>query len=337
MRLPFTPARHSRKAPIFAVAAALAFTGASAAMPAAASAASASATYSLSSGPAAVKAGGDTWDLAVMFSGSPVTGASSSLDLQMSRAAGTGQLEEHTWAFSVPSKILSFSGGNATLNAGSATSPLASVNVTFTHSSKKAEACVSGSGTVYTGTLKGTVTIKTGFKQTGTLGGKNLAFAAPDTVAASSGCLPPTPCLAEWTSPQAPAIALGDTIGGPGDQRTTTIVAKTVKLSATVTRVDGAVMSTAAPKFKDGTLSITTSSSGIITGSATLGSGTKEPTETLPCVTPTGESFTEHLTDYVNPAFKSPAGITAHTLLTGKLTSAKTGNGFFDVATFTKA
>ena len=197
--------------------------------------------------------------------------------------------------------------------------------------------CIAGTGTAYTGTLKGTVKIKTGFKSTGTLGGMSLSFAAPDTLDAISGCVPPAPCFSSWLGPHATISVFGDTFGGPGDEKTTTQVARTTALSSTVTRVDGAVMSTPKPKFSAGTLDITTSSSGIITGSATLSGGTKEPTEKLACATPNGKTYTEHQTDYVDPAFKSPAGITAHTLLTGNLTSGKSGEGLFTVSTFTKS
>lgn len=305
-----------------------------AAAPAAASAAAD--TYSLSSGQVALAAGGHTWDLSVTFQSGATTSIPATLDVQISRAAGKGQLEDHAWAFDVPDSALSFSGGDAKLDAGSSVSPLASVDVAFTHTSSKTMSCVAGSGTVFTGTLKGTVKIKTGFKPTGTLGGTSLSFAAPNTLEAMSGCVAPTPCSSMWTSPRGTVSALGDTFGGPAGERTTTLVARTTTVSATVIRVDGAVMLTPKPKFSAGILRITTSSSGIITGSATLSGGTKEPTQTQPCVTPQGKGFTEHQTDYADPAFKSPAGITAHTLLTGTLTSQKSGAGFFTVSTFTK-
>jgi hypothetical protein len=317
----------------------LAVPAVAAASPAAAAPAAASAaadTYSLSSGQVALAAGGHTWDLSVIFQSGETTSIPATLDVQISRAAGKGQLEDHIWVFSVPNSVLSFSGGDAKLDAGSSVSPLASVDVAFTHTSSKPMSCIAGSGTAYSGTLKGTVTIKTGFKQTGTLGGASLSFAAPNTLEAMSGCVPPAPCLASWTSPHGTVSALGDTIGGPGDEKTTTLVERSTTLSSTVTRVDGAVMSTPKPKLSGGTLHITTSSSGIITGSATLSGGTKEPTEKLPCVTPTGKSYTEHQTDYADPTFKSPAGIIAHTLLTGTLKSKKSGEGFFTVSTFTK-
>jgi hypothetical protein len=304
------------------------------AVPAAASAAKD--TYSLSSGQVARTAGGQTWDLSVIFTSSLEKSTPGTLDIQIFRAAGKGQLEDHVWVFDVPNSVLSVSGGNAKLNAGSSVSPLASVDVAFADTSSKPVSCIAGSGTAYTGTLKGTVTIKTGFKQTGTLGGKSLTFAAPNTLEAMSGCVPTTPCTSTWLGPQGTVLTFGDTFGGPTGEKTTTFVARTTTLSAKVTREDGAEMSTPKPKFSGGTLHVKTSSSGIITGSATLSGGTKEPTETLPCVTPTGKKYTEHQTDYVDPAFKSATGITAHTLLTGTLKSAKSGEGLFTISTFTK-
>jgi hypothetical protein len=332
------PALRIRTPALLAAAAALAVSGALAAAPATASAATATDTYSLSSGQKALTAGGNTWDLSVTFTSGGTASTPGTLDIQMSRAAGTGQLEDHIWTFDVPNSVLSASGGDATLNAGSNTSPYASVDVAFADTSKKPASCLVGSGTVYTGTLKGTVTIKTGFKSIGTLGGTSLSFAVPNTLQALDGCVPHAPCLSEWTSPPGSVEALGDTIGATGStEKTTTIVETTTKLSSTVNRVDGAVMSTPKPTFSAGTLSIKTSSSGIITGSATLSGGTKEPTETLPCVTPTGKEYTEHQTDYVNTTFKSPAGLAAHTLLSGTLTSEKTGKADFTVNTYTKA
>lgn len=340
MNLPSVPARASarriRTAPRLLICAAvtLAVSVVLTAGPAAASAAAD--TYSLSSGPVALAAGGHTWDLSVDFQSGASTSIPATLDVQITRAAGKGQLEDHAWAFDVPNSALSVSGGDATLNPGSSVSPFASVDVAFTDTSSKPMSCIAGSGTVYTGTLKGTVTIKTGFKPTGTLGGSGLSFAAPDTLEAMSGCVPPAPCSSSWLSPRGTVSAAGDTFGGPGDEKTTTLVARTTALSSTVTRLDGAVMSTPNPKFSGGTLHIKTSSSGIITGSATLSGGTKEPTEKLACVTPTGKKYTEHETDYADPAFKSPAGIAAHTLLTGTLKTEKSGEGFFTVSTFTK-
>jgi hypothetical protein len=205
----------------------------------------------------ALAAGGHTWDLSVAFT-SGATSSTAKLDIQISRAAGTGQLEDHTWVFDVPNSALSFAGGDAKLNAGSSVSPLASVNVAFADTSHKPMSCIVGSGTAYTGTLKGTVTIKTGFKSTGTLGGTSLSFAAPNTLEAMAGCVPPAPCLASWISPPGTVSALGDTIGGPGDQKSTTLVERTTTLSSTVSRLDGAVMSTPKPKFSGGTRSTPT-------------------------------------------------------------------------------
>ncbi len=133
LNLSSLPARASarliRTAPklLIPAAATLAASAMLAAAPAAAS--TAADTYSLSSGLVARSAGGHTWELSVDFQSGATTSIPATLDIQIIRAAGTGQLEDHVWTFDVPNSSLSFSGGDAKLNAGASVSPLVTVDV----------------------------------------------------------------------------------------------------------------------------------------------------------------------------------------------------------------
>src|ERR1700722_10879951 len=98
------PARLVKAAPMLLGGAAVAL--AVSAVPTAASAATQT-FFTLSSGPVALTAGGHTWDLSVAFQSGTTTSTPASLDVQLTRSAGTGQREDHTWVFAVPNSTLS--------------------------------------------------------------------------------------------------------------------------------------------------------------------------------------------------------------------------------------
>jgi hypothetical protein len=90
-----------------------------------------------------------------------------------------------------------------------------------------------------------------------------------------------------------------------------------------------------APKFSKSakTLSVSSSASGAVTGSATLSHATVVLSQTLTCALP-GQTYTEHETEY-SATFASPAGkhFQARTILTGTIKVAGSGSGIFTLAT----
>jgi hypothetical protein len=265
-------------------------------------------------------------------------------------AGGTGS-EEHEWTFDVPTSALTFdtSTGVGTLKGGSATSPVATIDLNFKATSHKAATCTSGSETVYTGTLSGEAKLVTSLTGGGTVGGASVTFnfkeSAPHMLV-DSGCVAPLDeCLAETSFSSSTTGTKPEAGGLEGTEDGTKVdfvlVARKKTLSSPkgAFRTDDAEIDTSPPSWnaKTGVLSVTTSSAGIVTGSATLSGGTVKTT-TFPC-TFGGKSYTMHVTQNTTANYSSPAGkaITAHTSLTGKLAAAAAkGTGLIDIVTASK-
>jgi hypothetical protein len=103
--------------------------------------------------------------------------------------------ESHSWTISeLPRKSLVAKGGGTYVldPAKSYTSPLMSIDLTFTASSRKAVACASGSETTYTGHLAGKVVLATGLTKAGTVGATKLSFSKPNTTTVDNSCVTKT-------------------------------------------------------------------------------------------------------------------------------------------------
>jgi hypothetical protein len=105
------------------------------------------------------------------------------------------------------------------------------------------------------------------------------------------------------------------------------------------TRTDLTTIKAKAPKFDKAakTLSVSSSASGAVTGSATLSHAHVLFSETMTCALP-GQTYTEHETDY-SATFASPAGkhFEARTILTGRIKVAGSGSGTFSIVTLKKS
>ena len=165
------------------------------------------------------------------------------------------------------------------LDTGSATSPVATVDVTFKSTGSTKQTCAVGSETVYTGTLAGDVSLVTGLTKAGTVGASDLTLNSHATELTDDyGCESPltNPCAdadafasgLKLTTPVASGGDLGEGLA------TEVGVEHEVKLKAPAgaVRFDVAAVQTAAPSWDaaTGVLSVTTTSDGLITGSATL-------------------------------------------------------------------
>jgi hypothetical protein len=305
-----------------------------------------SAELSLDNAAAAVKtANGQSWDMSVSD-----TAIASSLTIGISRAvtAGGKGSEEHEWTFVVPPSALTFdtATGVGALKGGSATSPVATIDLNFKATSHKAATCTSGSETVYTGTLSGEAEVVTGLTGGGTVGGKSVTFnvkgSAPDLMV-DSDCVPAIDeCLSETTFTSSTTGTKTEAGGLDGTENGVkfdfVLVARKTTLSSPkgAYRTDGAEVDTSPPTWnaKTGVLSVTASSAGIVTGSATMSGGT-DKTSTFPC-SYGGKSYTMHVTSNTTANYSSPAGkaITGHTSLTGNLVAAAAkGTGLIGIET----
>jgi hypothetical protein len=299
-------------------------------------------------GAAVTTSNGQSWVLSVSE-----TTAADTIVAGIQRVVSSGGVgsEGHFWYFTVSASSLTFdqSTGVGTLNGGTKTSPVGSFDLTFKATSHKAATCVSGSETIYTGTLSGEAEIVTGLTGGGTVGGKSVTFTATgsspqilvdsDCVIAVDECLPETVFSSAVTGAKPEAAGLDATINGVKFVAVTVASKTTLSSPAGAYRVDDAEVDTSAPKWKSktGVLSVTTTSAGIVTGSATLSGGTVT-TESFPC-TYKGKSYTMHESDNTTANYTSPSGedITAHTSLTGNLVAEPTtGVATFVVLTASK-
>jgi hypothetical protein len=267
-----------------------------------------------------------------------VSGSSSEVTVELDREASTSPLavEIHGWTFPVTSGGFTFSTatGMGTIDPGSQTSPIATVNVTFKSTASKVVtgACTTGTETQYTGTLTGSVKLITGIKGGGTVSSSSFtASSSHPTVTVDNDCVPPSTCLSssrafdDDPSPLANPNLLaeggtGKFSGKSGDQ-VTIADQTTLAKPAGADRIDEslvqAVPSTWTKSTK--TLVVTTEASGLITGSVTI-SGGKKSTDSIPC-TKAGKSVANVLTIYSGASWNSEAGqaLTAHNELGGNL------------------
>lgn len=270
-------------------------------------------------------ADGQTWDLSVgWFS------VSSSLELVLGHTVTTGGegAEIHGWTVPVPSSVFSLDSttGGATLDTGTHTSPLATVDVTFTATKTTDDPCVSGTETTYSGTLTGTVQLDTGLAGAGTVGGTGLSLGTTTpSVTVDDGCIvaaPPCQTEALWDSGAKTTVptAVGVDVNGTGY----TEVYQGTSLGSLVgaERVDEALVDSSAPVWDatTTTLSVSSSSAGIVTGTATL-SGGKAKALKASCSL-NGKKHKETTVTDLNATYASATGapLTAHMTLTGPLT-----------------
>ncbi|HEX3491253.1 MAG TPA: hypothetical protein VHU92_18030 [Streptosporangiaceae bacterium] len=304
-------------------------------------------SYYLNSGQVAVKAGGRTWDLAVSVSKSTL-GVPGQALAQITTPYQGGD-EAHDWTFGdFPAKDMTVSaGGSASASSGSALSPILSLTLAFKPSSHKIASC-SGGGrqTTYTGRLTGSVKLVTGLHKL-TVTATKVTFGQPSTLAVSTDfCVPSACSFASWDASSAKSLnppytlAAGVQVGRPGHLHYFAEIERVSEVSKSreILRGDGAIIDTAAPAFSKShkTLSITTSKSGAVTGSATIGPAKAGTPSTSAC-TDDGTSYTETDVSY-SGRFRSPAGhaLEARTLLTGTEKVGLVGTGGFDIITSIK-
>ena len=268
---------------------------------------------------------GQSWTLSVADSNN-----ASGLAIGLTRTVSTGGkgAEEHVWGFKSKASSLTFSktSGDGTIKGGSSTGKVATVSLTFKSTSHKAGTCSSGSETIYTGTLSGEAKLITGLTGGGTVGGKSVtlkgeATVDSDCVVSTNDCIAST--LFDSGASGGPIQAVG--LSEPTAGKTFDFVSVLRELALTspkgATRSDIALVQAPLATWnpKTGVLSVTSTSAGIVTGSATLSGGTSK-TSSFPC-TYAGKKYTIKNTENFTAKYASPAGkaITGHTSLGGAL------------------
>jgi len=293
---------------------------------------------------------GQTWILTVGYI-SDAPDDSLSLGLERIVTAGGSGAELHLWQFATTAKSeLKFDAatGKGTVESGSAAKPVATVNLAFSATSHSPVTCATGSETVYSGTLTGTVTLATGLTGGGTVGGSSVSFDAKGSapsISVDSGCVQSVnDCVATTLFASAETGVIGSgidgTLGGTALDEAGVETSTSLSSPKGATREDAAVLEKNAKlkwTAKTKTLSVSTSSSGIVTGSATIQGGTVK-TESEPCSFG-GTSYKLSLTEGEDASYSSPSGeaLTAHTSLTGDLVVPDSTTAGYDVITVKKS
>jgi hypothetical protein len=202
--------------------------------------------------------------------------------------------------------------------------------------------CTSGSETIYNGNLTGRATLTTHLNGGGTVGGQHVSFKASSTqLYVDNNCLQSIPInnrcsKSSFYNANSPH---GRNLFGFGSASGSLVqVSRNVSIAhpAGATRSDSAGASAPAPTLNKAakTLKVFGSASGLVTGSGRI-VAKKLDTSSRTCKL-NGKKHTQVQVLSVNGKFTNTSGhpIVGHTNLTGRLTIANGGSGYFDVETW---
>jgi hypothetical protein len=300
--------------------------------------------FTFASGSASLSGGGHKWAFALdvqAFGGTAFNAVGFGIS-----TAHLGGIENHSWGGHLGATGLSVSSSAVmTVNSGSSLSPVASLKLTFRPTSHKTESadCISGSELVYTGSLKGSVRLRTGLKGL-KLSGAHLSFRGSNTLTVLQNC-DLAPCaLGSWESSTnlagKGALASGTSIAFPGRRAVNEVditTSATLSKAKELFRIDTFEISDAkAPHFDKASksLSVTSTRSGIVTGSATLAHGKPDSSQVIhkTCKVE-GKEYTATGTAYVKAHYEPSRPFEAHTILSGTVKVKPDGPADFTIVT----
>ena len=317
---------------VIAGAAALSIAPLAVAVPASASPAKSAPAITLFTGDAKFSAAGHNWVLAINGFGRTAT-----ISLITTH-------EDDSFTFlSVPATALKANTktGHATFNTGKSLNPILSVNLTFSPTKSKKQACKSGSETIFTGHISGSVALvassKVKFKSA------HASFSSP-FLGVDNGCVVKTgggasECFGGFWSAGSAITASGETPGlVPGALSAS--VSKTIvpKAPTNTTETSNVLGSESKPSFNSKKRSLSVKASGgPVTGSALLTATGPASVHTSTC-TSKGKKFkasdAQFFGKYAGPSGHQFAG---QSILLGRMAVAAKGFAIFDVVTFKKA
>ncbi len=293
-----------------------------------------------------------SWTMVVGWDRESVTAAPSmNIDLLHTYKTGGAGLEMHDWSFSLSASTLKFNAatGVGTLSTGKQLNPVASATLTFKATSHHNGSCSKGSETIYVGSLSGKVSLVTGLKGGGTVGGTlSFKLGKPELTLDHSCTVRVTPVnectagiiFASGSSSSTTPMADGYSETASGKAIDYVGVIRSTKLSAPkgAARLDMAEQDAPPATYNSTTkvLSVTTTTAGLIRGSATLSGGSwYSYTNPTPC-TYGGKSYKITDTGAAYAKYSSPAGkaISAKMAIGAVLSAPKsTKTGFYTITT----
>jgi hypothetical protein len=302
------------------------------AAPASASPAKSGPSFNLFSGDARFTAAGHNWVLAING-----FGQTASISLITAH-------ENDAFTFlAVPASALKANAktGRATFNTKSSLLPIASINLTFTPTKSRKQACKSGSEKVFTGRISGSVTLvassKVKFKSS------HVSFSSP-FLDVDNGCIAKTggggnECFGGFWSVGSAVTAIGETPGLTPSALTASIT-KTIVLRApaNATETSNVLGSESKPAFNSKKKTLTVKASGgLVTGSALLTPTGAATVRTSTC-TSKGKKFKASDSEFF-ARYASQKGhqFVDQSVLLGRVAVAAKGFAIFDVVSFKKA
>jgi hypothetical protein len=255
-----------------------------------------------------------TWTMSVDYS---ADGSKNQLGIVLTRVVSSPSLgaEQHTWDFPISTtSALTHSGSKWTLNTATKDAPVAKVDVVFAQTASKRVTCGTGSETIYTGTLTGTVTLNTELAAAKTLTvSKWTVKGTTPSITVDSSCVPKPSgaCLtsASFLSGTSP-LALGGSVPEGGATLHGVAVVATVPVTQLkgTTRYDEALRTGVVISYNSlkHSVSVSTTTAGVVTGSGTAIGG--KITSTTSSCTSGGKRHTETVVNASSASFSSPAG-----------------------------
>jgi hypothetical protein len=231
--------------------------------------------------------------------------------------------------------------GHANYRTGNALTPIAAVNLTFSPTKAKKQACKSGSETIFSGRLAGSVALTANKKLT--FKSSHVSFTSPildvDNKCVAKNGGGGNECFGGFWSVGSAVTAIGETPGlipeGIGLSVTKSVVPKAPKNATESSAVIG---SQSKPSFnsKKRTLSVK-ASSGPVTGSALLTASGPPSVRHFTC-TLKGKKVKASDSEFFGK-YASPSGhqFVGQSVLLGKVVVAAKGDAVFDIVTFKKA
>ncbi len=299
-------------------------------------------SFFFTSGVARLSGGGHVWSMNLGVVGIGASFDTVALGISTPHLGG---VEHHTWGGQLDSGDVSVSSAAAmTINSRSSLSPVASLKLIFKPSSRKVETadCATGKEILYTGTLKGSAQLSTGLKKL-SLRAAHLSFGSHNTMTVLGNCVF-SPChFISWDSSSVPSatapFAGAIDIVVPGHSSDTAIIQRSVTIPGKnlLVRGDEWTIKTKPPVFNKSakSLSVTSSSSGLVTGTATFSRG--KPSGSPPGTPKTclfqGKKYAQRDTQYLNARFRSARQFEAHSILNGLVKVQRSSAGRFDIVT----
>lgn len=251
-----------------------------------------------------------------------------------------GKGETHSWLFHVARSDFDYTASSGNGSVDTSLGKYGTLNLSFSKTGQSSSKCAAGgSRTIVKGRLHGAIHFDTNTNSWGKVDDKTFTFDMPNSITVSKSCNDGeggggTPTCYTQTTWSAPYDFSGDAsfVSGSsqtfsGKTRTVITASRTVQLSkpSGASRTDVLSASAPAPVINGNDLTVKTSSSGPVSGSAKIAGNAPQSGPGFDC-TINGHKKTEHSKNYQAPnGWSSPNGIKFNFKASADIVSPKSG------------